>query len=122
MGAFCVFGISRTNCRKVAEREVPTTENKRSLPIEEWARRVAVRTEELFAETIKRMRVSPELDAPQFCKDWLAAQPGEVRQPVIMVRSPKIDKQGGAVMRKGAPVMTWLEWDESKAPARPFGE
>jgi hypothetical protein len=97
MGAFCVFGISRTNCRKTAEREVPTVENKRSLDIAEWARRVAVRTEELFEVTIKRVKVSPELDAPQFCRDWLNAQPGEVKQAVVMYRGPKIDKQGGGL-------------------------
>ena len=24
MGAFCVFGVSRTNCRKQAEKNIPT--------------------------------------------------------------------------------------------------
>lgn len=96
MGAFCVFGISRTNCRKAAEKEVPTVENRKSLPVEEWGRRVAVRAAELFEITIRRIKVSPELDARQFCRDWLAAQPGEIKQPVIMVRGPKIDAQGGS--------------------------
>ena len=95
MGAFCVFGISRSNCRKAAEKDTPTVENKRNIPIEEWARRVAVKTEELFETVIRRVKVSPELDAPQFCRDWLATQPGEVKQPVIMVRGPKFDAQGG---------------------------
>lgn len=95
MGAFCVFGISRSNCRKAAEKDTPTEENRKSIPVEEWGRRVAVKTEELFETTVRRIKVSPELDAPQFCRDWLAAQPGEVKQPVIMVRGPKIDKQGG---------------------------
>lgn len=122
MGAFCIFGISRTNCRRVAERKVPTMEGKRSLPIEEWARRVAAMAAELFETADKRVKVSPELDAPQFCQDWVRAQPDEVRQAVIMVRAPKVDKNGGAVTRNGNPVMTWLEWDASQAPARPFGE
>jgi hypothetical protein len=122
MGAFCIFGISRTNCRRVAERKVPTMEGKRALSIEEWAGRVVTMAAELFETTDKRVKVSPELDAPQFCQDWINAQPDEVRQAVIMVRGPKVDKNGGAVTRNGTPVMTWLEWDESKAPARPFGE
>lgn len=122
MGAFCVFGISRMNCRKAAEKDTPTEENRKSIPVEEWGRRVAVKTEELFQTAIRRIKVSPELDAPQFCHDWLAAQPGEVKQPVIMVRGEKIDKQGGVVTRNGQPVMTWLEYDESKPSPRPFGE
>lgn len=71
-------------------------EGKRALPIEEWAGRVAAMAAELFETTDKRVKVSPELDAPQFCQDWINAQPDEVRHAVIMVRGPKVDKNGGS--------------------------
>ena len=96
MGAFCVFGISRSKCRKTAERKTSNMEGKIGLTITEWARRVAELADHMFNDPeAKREKVSPELDAPQFCRDWLAAQEGEVRQPLIMVRGPKIDKHGG---------------------------
>jgi hypothetical protein len=38
MGAFCVFGVSRQVCRKLAEKSVPThcPELKRELTAPEW--------------------------------------------------------------------------------------
>lgn len=122
MGAFCVFGISRSACRKKAEKKVPVTvpgAGGKTYSVVEWGEKVRAMTEELFAEEAKSARVSPELDAPQFCHDWLAAQPGEVRQPVIMCRSPKIDKKSGKpLVRNGAVVMTWLEFDEKTGQPR----
>jgi len=124
MGAFCVFGVSRSACRKVAEKNVPTWDSqaKRSLSAPEWGARVAAETERLFEQTEKQVRISPELDAPQFCHDWIASQPGEVKLTRLMYRGPKIDKHGAAVVRDGVPVLTWLPYDESMVVARPFGE
>lgn len=125
MGAFCVFGISRSACLKKAEKKVavtvPGTKGKTYSPAE-WGVRVREVAEAIFAEATRRERISPELDAPQFCRDWLAAQPGEVRQPVIMRRGPKLDKAGAPVTRNGAQVMTWIEFDDKTAIPRPFGE
>jgi hypothetical protein len=112
MGAFCVFGISRTVCRAVAAKKVPTidTETKKSLAPAEWAVRRDLLAEQLFNNATRRVRISPELDAPQFCRDWIAADPAHVRDTVLMVRGPKIDKHGNRVIRDGAPVETWLDY------------
>lgn len=88
----------------------------------EWGALVAAETDRLFVESDKQVRISPELDAPQFCRDWIAAQPGEVRMTRLMCRGPKIDKHGAAVVRKGVPVLTWLPFDEKAEWPRPFGE
>ena len=126
MGAFCVFGVSRQVCRKQAERKVPTVKivdgERVGLSAPEWGVLVATETERLFAESEKQARISPELDAPQFCRDWIAAGPNEVRLTRIMVRGPKIDAAGKPVIRKGAPVMTWLPYDDPRAAAAPARE
>ena len=119
MGAFCVFGVSRQVCRKQAEKKTPTVrvvDGKRinqSAP--EWGIAVAAETDRLFVETDKQVRISPELDAPQFCRDWIAAGPNEVRLTKIMVRGPKVDAAGKPVIRRGAPVMAWVPYDDPHA-------
>lgn len=121
MGAFCVFGISRSACRKRAESKVPVQipgGGGMTYSVIEWGEKVRAMTEALFAEATRSERVSPELDAPQFCRDWLDAQPAEVRQAVIMCRSQKVDKQGNPVKRNGVPVMTWREFDERTGAPR----
>lgn len=126
MGAFCVFGVSRQVCRKQAEKKISTVkivDGKRvGMSAPEWGALVAAETERLFAESDKQVRISPELDAPQFCRDWIAAQPGEVRLTKLMCKGPKIDKHGAVVVRKGAPVLAWLPFDEKAEWPRPFGE
>lgn len=64
----------------------------------------------MFADATRRVKIGPELDAPQFCRDWLAVDPGHVKDAVIMVRGPKIDKHGNKVKRRGVTVETWLEY------------
>jgi len=88
----------------------------------EWGELVRAEGDRLFGESMKEGRISPELDAPQFRRDWIAAQPGEVKLTRLMCRGPKIDKHGAAVVRKGVPVLTWLPYDETIALPRPFGE
>jgi hypothetical protein len=126
MGAFCVFGVSRQVCRKLAEKSVKTyvVENnrRRELAAPDWGVLVRAEGDRLFAESDKQVRISPELDAPQFCRDWIAAQPGDVRLTKLMCRGEKTDKHGAVVMRLGAPVLTWLAYDENDVWPRPFGE
>lgn len=124
MGAFCVFGVSRQVCRKTAEKNVPTRCPKlgRELTAAEWGTRVFEETARIFAASEKQVRISPELDAPQFCRDWIAAQPGEVKLTKLMCRGPKMDKHGAPVIRDGVPVLTWLPFDENTVWPRPFGE
>lgn len=103
MGAFCVFGISKGLCKLKAERKVPTFDKdaKRELSPMEWAVRRDAHAAKLFEEAVRPMRISPEFDAPQFCHDWLAVSPGEVKLARVMVRGPKIDKNGNPVVRGG---------------------
>lgn len=121
MGAFCVFGVSRQVCRKQAESSVKTIDKEtgRHLSVTEWGERVRAEGDRVFAETERQVRISPEFDAPQFCRDWLAVTPGEVRLARIMVRGPKTDDNGKPMMRKGSPVMTWLPYDEASARQTP---
>lgn len=121
MGAFCVYGISRSICRAAAEKKTPTRvredtapgekERYRDLSPVEWAQHRDAMAEKLFFEATRRVKVSPELDAPQFCRDWLATDPSNVRDTVIMVRGPKRDKSGAEVIKDGAVVETWLEYE-----------
>jgi hypothetical protein len=111
MGAFCVFGISRTVCKAAAARKTPTQEKGVGISPEEWGARRDALTEQLFVESTRRVKISPELDAPQFCRDWLQADPNHVRDTVLMVRGPKRDKHGNVVKRDGAIVETWLEYE-----------
>jgi hypothetical protein len=124
MGAFCVFGVSRQVCRKLAEKSLQTydSQTKKSLTAVEWGAHVAAEADRIFDESEKQVRISPELDAPQFCRDWIAAAQGEVKLTRIMVRGQKVDKHGAAVVKDGVPVLTWLPYDEAKNWPRPFGE
>lgn len=112
MGAFCVFGVSHTLCKAAATKKTPSydSKKKRNLSREEWAARRDELAEAMFAEAKRRVKISPELDAPQFCRDWLAVDREHVRDPVVMVRGPKMDKHGNVVKRNGAVVETWLEY------------
>lgn len=120
MGAFCVFGISRSLCKKAAEKKTLTRERIEVAPGErerfrdlspaEWAVKRDELAERMFAESTRRVKISPELDAPQFCRDWLSTDPGHVRDTEIMVRGPKRDKHGNEVKKDGAVVETWLEY------------
>lgn len=118
MGAFCVFGVSRQVCRKQIEGKLSTycPKLERRLTAPEWGDRVIVEADRIFEESEKVVRISPEFDAPQFCRDWIAVSPAEVRLTRIMVRGPKIGDDGKPVLRKGAPVMTWLPYENKAAP------
>jgi len=105
MGAFCVFGVSRQVCRRQAEASVKTVDKEagRHLSVTEWGERVRAEGDRVFEEAQRQVRISPEFDAPQFCYDWLAVSPSEVRLARVMVRGPKTDENGKPMMRKGAP-------------------
>lgn len=121
MGAFCVFGVSRSLCRAKAEKKVPTVvgtgQDRRYVPIGEWAQNVKAMSAELFEGEQRAVKISPEFDAPQFCHDWISVSPSEVRNTKIMVRGPKTDENGKPILRNGAPVMTWHEYEKQAIPA-----
>jgi hypothetical protein len=83
---------------------------------------VKIQAASFFLTEEKLVKVSPEFDAPQFCRDWLATTPGEVRRACIMARGPKMDKQGNPVLKEGAPVLTWLPYEDSEKWLRPPAE
>jgi hypothetical protein len=111
MGAFCVFGVSKTLCKEKVARKLPTLHKGRELSPAEWGALRDQEAERLFAELDKPVKISPEFDAPQFCRDWLAISPSEVRMARIMARVQKKDDFGKPIMRKGQPVMTWAEYE-----------
>ncbi|MYM31504.1 hypothetical protein GTP58_24525 [Duganella sp. CY15W] len=95
MGAFCVFGVSRAVSKQIAEKKTNEYEGRRALSITEWASRRDAMAAALFESCTKPYRISPELDSPQFCEDWIAVNPNEIKLAKVMVRGPKIDKGGG---------------------------
>lgn len=115
MSAFCVFGVSREDCRKKAERKVRVydKELKRMLTPEEWKERVDALTEELFAQWHAPKQISPSFDAPQFARDWIevAKRCAQIEQPKIMCRGEKVDPKGKLVLRKGKPVIGWTLYE-----------
>lgn len=92
MGAFCVFGISRSFCKAEAEKKVVAY----NMTIEEWAIARDRFAAKLFEESEKPVRISPEFDSPQFCHDWMAVAPSEIKLAKVMVRGPKYDGGGQA--------------------------
>jgi hypothetical protein len=118
MGAFCVYGISKTLCKAQADkktREGHWKELNRHPTIAEWAAKRDATAAQLFAELDKRVKISPEFDAPQFARDWIKTNPSEVKLALVMARAEKTDKNGERILRQGAPVMTWVEYVEPRA-------
>lgn len=112
MGGFVVYGVSRTDCRKKAEKATPAELN---MPVSEWDVIVRALAEKLWNEA-KVVRISPELDSPRFCEDWIAAGRDNVKLTKIMCRGEKIDKHGAITIKGGQPGMTWLPFSESMLP------
>lgn len=111
MSAFCVFGVSRTDCMRIAEKKVKRydDEKKRNLTMEEWRAKVEALAQDLFATTTRHRQVSPAFDAPQFARDWaaLAQRSDQVKGVDIRVRNIVLDGEGKPVKRKGKILMTW---------------
>lgn len=107
MSAFCVFGVSREICRTAVAKQQPVflvgPSGRRDLTPQEWGAEVERIADRVFNETTKIGRISPEFDSPQFCKDWIAVSPDQVKLTQIMVRIPAFDKQGGGKDAEGCP-------------------
>ena len=109
MSAFCVYGASRRVAMARAEKKVKVDK----LPLEERHRRVLRAADDIFAK-MKPVQVSPQFDAPQFAWDWIkvALKSGEVKFPVVMVRTRKVDEKGRPVISKRteAQQMIWAPY------------
>ena len=78
MSAFCIFGVSRLDCKKAAERKVRTVDptTKKRLSHDEWRAEVEVLSASIFEEKKTLRQISPAFDAPQFCYDWIRIASG----------------------------------------------
>lgn len=115
MTAFCVFGITRAQCKKIADDKVPMRdENKRPYTQEERAALVEKMAGELFEAGVRTKQISPAFDTPHFAEDWIAIgkKAGEIRDPKIMKRGTKTDKHGNPKVNKktGAEVISWVPY------------
>jgi hypothetical protein len=121
MSGFCVFGVSREQCRKAAEESTPTTENKTTIPVDEWRRRVVEKARELFEGGASRSKqISPAFDAPQFAEEWvrIGLSSGAITNPVIMTRGTKLDKKGAVRMNKrGMEIISWIPYQPNSKKA-----
>lgn len=107
MSAFCVFGMTESLARHLAQRRSPPPEAETEAGYASWLNEQI----DTIMESSKVRQVSPEFDAPQFCHDWisLARRAGRAVGLTIMVRDTKRDKYGSPVFRKGTetPIMSW---------------
>lgn len=114
MSAFCVFGVSRASCKKVAETKVRQRDPKTKLHLspQEWREQVEAFAQKLFDERISRKQISPAFDAPAFCDDWIkiGSAGNQIKLPVVMVRKVKQDKNGSDVKKDGKPVIVWMPY------------
>lgn len=116
MGGFCVFGVSKSACKAAADKAVLTIVVRDgetiSLTIDEWRVKRDAMAIRLYEESEKLVRISPEFDAPQFCRDWMAAAPGEIKLAKIMVRGPKFDGGGQAhnTQRRAGDDLARVHW------------
>lgn len=115
MSSFCVFGVTREQCKKIARDKISQYDKdiERFLTQEEYAARVDAMAKELFEGGARSKQISPAFDAPQFARDWIAVglKAQAIRTPKIMVLGVKCDKQGAEKMnKKGLPVISWLPY------------
>jgi len=119
MSAFCVFGMTETVARRLAERQFDThwakltKEQRDSLTPEDSRTWIESRTMEIL-EGDRVQQVSPPFDAPQFAREWidLARRTAKARRCEVMVRCEKRDRHGARVISKATnlPVMGWKAW------------
>lgn len=91
-GAFAVFGRSRRKCRESAERTLDAKflkDEKRFQTMAEWLIDVQAKADKSF-ERKTRIRISPEFDTPDFCRDWIELAKDEIRLPEIRHKKVEI--------------------------------
>jgi len=121
MSTFAVFGNSLFACEKKANKKVEfpleiRDGNGRYIRMGSGSERKRRRdsiANELFSQE-KIYQISQAFDAPQFAKEWIELGGDKIKNASIKCRVPKVDKLGRAVLRKGAPVLCWRDWDEVK--------
>lgn len=109
MSAFCVFGMTEPLAKTLAARKAPpkkVLEQMNDEELRDWYEERA----KTILESSKHRQVSPEFDAPQFCRDWIELAQKTVKNNGlrIMARGPKPD--GKPNKRTGKVPMTWLPY------------
>lgn len=111
MSAFCVYGMTITHAKKLAEKKLEREPNTKTQ--EEWRDKVSAAAETILTSHAP-VQVSPTFDAPQFCREWIevAQRTSKIYAPKVMVRQQKIDKHGNPVVSKttGLPTMGWAPY------------
>lgn len=122
MTSFCVFGISRPQCKKSAEQRIGSCgANLKAHPLMDGrAEKIAAKTQELFdKKNAKPKQISPAFDAPQFADGWIAIElkTGQIRAAKIMTRGTKNDKYGAKrINKKGEPTISWIPYEYPHPP------
>ena len=117
MSGFCVFGLSFNKCIEKAEKMVPVSikSNGKSFCIiqSKHSAYSILLADKLFKDDEVRLtKISPAFDAPQFAKEWMdiATKTNQARRMKIMVKGKKVDAKGADVIRKGAAVIVWIDY------------
>lgn len=120
MSAFCVFGMTKTAAKALAQQQfdrawpgLSEEERKRFPTDEDVAREVEARAALLLVDGASR-QVSPPFDAPQFAQDWinLAIKTDGARRCRVMCRGYKRDENGNPRISKatGKPMEGWVTY------------
>ncbi|MBB2928356.1 hypothetical protein [Paraburkholderia silvatlantica] len=115
MSAFCVFALSLPVARERAAKRVDTVDpiTRRPYSEEEWRQKVEEAAQVIYAK-MTPVQVSPALDAPQFCEEWieLARKTGHYDAFAIKCRGVARDKKGAPKLSKttGAELITWVAY------------
>lgn len=117
MSSFCVFGIKKSDCVAEARKLIPWSVAQTHAIHSMYADLLA---EHLYREMPRAKQIAPAFDTPQFACEWIdiAKRSGQAKSMRVIVRGPKVDKNGVAIVRKGKQVIEWIEYKPSFAGQR----
>lgn len=102
MSAFCIYGVSRSQCLEKAKKTTPMAFEVRPngfrpyhhrMTERQWELSVGITAAIMFGR-LKPACVSPKFDAPVFAKAWkdIAVKTGYIRDARLMVLTPTGEK------------------------------
>lgn len=112
MSTFCVFGIKHSDCVEKARKAMPTMIGREVISRERWAMYCDLLADHIYQQSARETQISPAFDASQFAIDWIntAKRTGQIAQARVMAKGEKFDAKGAPVLRKGKPVIGWVEY------------